>query len=319
MEFLDIYTSFFININLQSIKLFLKNGKSMASIAISTNSLLSILIFLFSFSIKSLNSNMLNYFLMESSTPTNTTTSSSSTFFPRIFLYIALLFLVEFAFIFAFVAISHISSIATILISAASYTDKNITFQDLLSMIAKKWKRPWITGFRGSRTQPARYSVLVVFLAAALWVTYPNTLTFCISILLGTAAAIFVMYSSVAWVLAVVASVVEEGCLGKEALEKGEELAKGHRVHGFLLNVFFNLVMLIPFLVYWLVYGDKVYLALPYLGLVMVNMFSLVKMLVTVEYTLLYFESKKYHGQEIEAFGDLQYTKVPSDDGTAQV
>ncbi|XP_075489627.1 uncharacterized protein LOC142528459 [Primulina tabacum] len=129
-------------------------------------------------------------------------------------------------------------------------------------------------------------------------------------------AGIFVMYFSVAWILAMVVLIVEEGFFGKEALEKGEELAKGHRVHGFLLNIFFSLVVLIPFLGCWWIFGDKVVLDFPFFELVMVNIFSLVKMLATVEYTVLYFVSKKYHGEEIiqEDFRDLQYTKLPSDE-----
>ncbi|XP_073153612.1 uncharacterized protein [Henckelia pumila] len=233
-----------------------------------------------------------------------TSSSYQDTFPPHMLVYIALLVLAEFAFIFAFVAISHISSVATILISAASYThDKNISSQDFFPMIAKKWKRSWTTGFRGSRTQPARYAVLVVFFAVVLSVVYPNTLTFSISLPLGLIAAIFVMYSSVAWILSMVVSVVEEGCLGKEALEKGEELAKGHMVHGFLLNIFFTLVVVIPFLGCLWIFGDKVALDFSFFGLVIVNVFSLVKMLATVEYTLLYFHCKKFNGREIEDFG----------------
>ncbi|XP_075499129.1 uncharacterized protein LOC142537503 [Primulina tabacum] len=263
-------------------------------------------------------SSFMEPYMIPASPPATNPASSSSqdnTFLLHTLMYMALLLLIEFAFIFVFAAISNISSVAAILISAASCSGKHISFQDLFSMIAKRWKKPWTTGFRGSRSQPARYSGLVVFLVVFLSVMYPNILTISISILSVVIAVILALYSSVGWVLAMVASVVEEGCDGKEALEKGEQLAKGHRVHGFLLNIFFNLVLLIPFLGCWWIFGDKVLLDFPLFWLFMVNFFSLVKMLVTVEYTLLYFECKEYHGEDIEVFGDnLQYTEVPSDD-----
>lgn len=294
----------------------------MAFIAIITHSLLSILVFLFIISLKSMLHNMTSSFMepymIPASPPATNPASSSSqdnTFLLHMIMYMALLLLVEIAFIFVSAAISNFSSVAAILISAASCAGKSISFQDLFSMIAKKWKRPWTIGFRRSRTQPARYSVLIVFLVVVLSVMYPNFLTISISILLVVIAVIFSMYSCVSWVLAMVASVVEDSCDGKEALEKGEKLAKGHRLHGFLLNIFFNLVTLIPFLGCWWIFGDKVFVDFPLFWLFMVNIFSLVKMLVTVEYTILYFECKKYHGEDIEVFGDnLQYTEVPSDD-----
>ncbi|KAI3472456.1 hypothetical protein Pfo_029576 [Paulownia fortunei] len=156
------------------------------------------------------------------------------------------------------------------------------------------------------------YFVVVVMLAAPL-LMYRNLATLSVAILLGTTSFTFYLYLFVAWALAIVVSVVEERCYGMDALGKAAALVKGKRLHGFLLNICFNLVVLIIFQGYKMILGNKVLVNPTIYGLVVLNVSSLVKIFLVVAYTVLYFQCKKDHGEEIELHGSLQYTKLATD------
>ncbi|KAI3444110.1 hypothetical protein Pfo_000775 [Paulownia fortunei] len=303
MEFSEVFG--FLIILKESIKLLRRNGKFMASIAILSLLLPSILFLFFSHFYQSLMDDM-NASFMKPSGPDSGSNPS------QIMLkYVALLLAVEIAFLLAYLIISHFSGIATILVSAASYSGNSLSLKDLFSSIKRTWRRPLTTSFRVSRHSSARYLSLVVVLAAFLVIMYPNIITISVAIILGITVVVFQLYSSVVSALSIVVSVVEDRSM-VEALEKAAELVKGQHLHGFMLNLFINLLFLITFLVYWVILDHKGSLNLTTVGLFFVNIFSTVKMVLFMAYTVLYFQCKKHHGEEIDIHGNLQYTKLPT-------
>ncbi|KAG8372452.1 hypothetical protein BUALT_Bualt12G0067700 [Buddleja alternifolia] len=271
----------------------------MASIAVFSILFPSIFFLLFSFSVQSLINHMADH------------VSLAEPSYQNLLKYLAILFIVQIAFILAFVTLSHFSGVATILVSATSYTGDILSLQDLFSSIKRKWKSPLTTTFNGSR-QNMRYS-LVIGVLVALAVLYPNFITISIAILFGIAAIVFSLYLAVVTILAIVVSVVEECSSGKEAQEKAAEIVEGQRSLGFLLNLFINLLFSIILLGYWMILGDRGILNVTIYGLFVVNMASLVKMFVLMAYTVLYFQCKKHHREETAILGKVQYTKLITD------
>ncbi|KAK4415233.1 hypothetical protein Salat_2630600 [Sesamum alatum] len=246
----------FLIILYESIKLLPKNWKLMASIAILSHIPTSILFLLFSSSFQSSQ-------------------------------HLLLVYVLEIAFLLLFITISHLSTIATILASAASYSDKNLSFENMFSSIKGTWKRPLLTSFQVSRSSSTRYLSFFVPLAILLVITSPNPITISIAFLVGIMFIVLQLYSSVVWALSYVVSIVEEGFQGREAVEKAAEVVEGQRLHGFMLNLFFNLLLSAIFVVCWM-------------------------MLVFMAYTVFYFQCKKQRGEEIDTLGYLQYTKLPT-------
>lgn len=297
----------FLKILNESIKLLPKNGKFMATIAILSLILPSILVLLFSYSYKSLINDMTNS-ITQSSGPDS---GNNPYHYQRMLLYLAAILLVEIACLIAYIVISHLSGIATILVSAMSYTDKKLSSEDLFSTIKRKWRKQPTNRFRVS-SNPSRYMSVAVMLAVFLAIFYRNPISISIAIVIGISGFVFQLYSSVVWALSHVVSVVEDSCEGKEALEKAEELVKGQRLHGFMMNLFFNLLFLIIFLGCWMILGDKGSLNLTIYGLFFVNSVSLAKIFGCTAYTVFYFQCKKHHGEEIDVLGNFQYIKLPT-------
>lgn len=134
---------------------------------------------------------------------------------------------------------------------------------------------------------------------------YTNAITITIGIVIGIAFSILLLHATVVAVLAAVISAVEEGCEQREAVEKAQDLVKGHRLHGFMLNLFVSLLLwMILVAYYWIVLDDKWYLNnVGIHGLFYLNSISMAKIFVFVAHTVLYFQCKKHHGQEIDVFG----------------
>ncbi|EYU42465.1 hypothetical protein MIMGU_mgv1a018734mg [Erythranthe guttata] len=238
--------------------------------------------------------------------------------------YSTLLLALELSFLIIYNIISHLSSTATILVSAFSYTDhKNLTCKDLFSSIKQRtWKKNIPSSrkriFLGvSSHSLSRYLSIVVVLAALLVLMYPNFITICSFVVFGIIVIFCQLYSSVIWALSVVVSVVEDRS-SVEAVEKAEKLVKGgQRLHGFMLNVFFNLVALILSLpIFYFIDKWSENVTVYYYGLFFLNSLSLLKMSALMAYTVFYFRCKKHHGEDEDEeinliIGDLQYTKLP--------
>ncbi|KAG8372451.1 hypothetical protein BUALT_Bualt12G0067600 [Buddleja alternifolia] len=298
MEFYEMFN--FLTILKESIKLLHKNGKLMASIAILSLLFTSIFFALFIFSIESLIYHMADISLMEPS-------------YQDMLKYFAIFLAVQLAFIRAVFTIFHLSRVVTIIVATKSYNGDILSSQDLFSSIKRTWKRPLITIFYLSR-QTRCYSLFLGVLVA-LALMYPNFITISITILFGIAAFVFYLYLAVVSFLSIVVSVVEDRSSGREAREKASEIVKGKRLHGFLLNLFFNLLVWIShsLLGYWMIIGDKGIVKRTICGLFMVNISSLVHMFVFMAYTVLYFQCKMHHGEEIAMHGKVHYTKLIND------
>ncbi|KAL2502331.1 hypothetical protein Fot_36179 [Forsythia ovata] len=223
----------------------------------------------------------------------------------------ALLLALQMAFLLAVFIVSNFSTTTTVLVSAISYKDETLSLKDLCSRIVTTWKRALITGFY-TKLHALGYLSLGVALAAPLFMS-ANLATISAAILLGISACVYCLYFPVVWNLAIVASIVDEGC-GMEALGKAASLIKGKRLHGFLLNICSNLLVLILFLGFGfvMILGDKGLMNWTINVLFVMGFFSLGNFFSNVSYTVLYFQCKKSYGEEIESYGSIEYTILPS-------
>ncbi|XP_012831327.1 PREDICTED: uncharacterized protein LOC105952329 [Erythranthe guttata] len=266
-----------------------KNGKLVASIAFLSLLLSSILISLFVYFLQSLWANMLaSYANPEYSDALYNPNNNNSN---HVLKYTLLLLVVQLSFLFIFVIISNLLSTATILVSAFSYTGKKLDSKDLFSSIKRTWKKPFSRRFSSSSSSRFR-SIAVVL-------------------------AVIILYSSVVSALSVVISIVEVSSR-MEALEKAEKLVEGgQRLHGFMLNLFFNLVALILILPASYYYIDKLSVNkfAIYYGLFFLNFVSLLNIFVFTAYTVFYYWCKKHHGEEEEEKEEdinVQYSQLPA-------
>ncbi|KAL7138016.1 hypothetical protein ABFS83_10G134500 [Erythranthe nasuta] len=287
-----------------------KNGKLVASIAFLSLLLSSILFSLFVYFLQLLWANMLaSYANPEYSDALYNPNNNNN--INHVLKYTALLLVVELSFLFIFVIISNLLSTATILVSAFSYTGKKLDSKDLFSSIKRTWKKPFSRRFSSSSS--SRFLSIAVVLAVILIFIYPNFITICAAVIFAIVVYVFQLYSSVVSALSVVVSIVEDSSR-MEALEKAEKLVMGgQRLHGFMLNLFFNLVALILILpgFYYYIHKLSVNNATIYYGLFFLNFVSLLNMVVFMAYTVFYYRCKKHHGEEEEDI-NVQYSQLPA-------
>lgn len=317
----------FLMVLSESIKLLTRNGRLMAFIAIFSVFLSSSLFLLFSYSLQRLvfdmsanmqKSIMPDLLSFNMSDPNSFSSADPSSFTPKtgfnpdqittlIREDLAILFAVQIPLFFVFTVISFFSSISTILVSSISYGAKNLSLKELFSKILKTWKSPLITTLYVSVLAMGYF--VIVFIFAAPLIIYPSIATYWVAILLLIIALVFYLHLFVTWGLAVVVSVVEKSCYGLEALERAAKLVKGNKLHGFLLNICFNLVALIIFQGLKMILLGKKGLVDPTLyGLSVVIVSCLAKIFMVVAYTVLYFQCKVQHGEEIELHGSVKYS-----------
>ncbi|KAL9154678.1 hypothetical protein ABFS82_10G131900 [Erythranthe guttata] len=290
-----------------------KNGKLVASIAFLSLLLSSILISLFVYFLQSLWANMLaSYANPEYSDALYNPNNNNSN---HVLKYTLLLLVVQLSFLFIFVIISNLLSTATILVSAFSYTGKKLDSKDLFSSIKRTWKKPFSRRFSSSSS--SRFRSIAVVLAVIIVFIYPNFITISAAVIFAIVVYIFQLYSSVVSALSVVISIVEVSSR-MEALEKAEKLVEGgQRLHGFMLNLFFNLVALILILPASYYYIDKLSVNkfAIYYGLFFLNFVSLLNIFVFTAYTVFYYWCKKHHGEEEEEKEEdinVQYSQLPA-------
>ena len=110
-----------------------------------------------------------------------------------------------------------------------------------------------------------------------------------------------------------VISVIEENCYGIEALGKASELIKGKRLLGFALNFLFTLIMAPVGHGFTMIRNDQKWVSTHIvIGFLLIGFTGLAMMLLYMSFTVLYFQCKKIHGEEIELQGSLKYSKIPS-------
>ncbi|KAH6779397.1 hypothetical protein C2S52_010634 [Perilla frutescens var. hirtella] len=309
MEFSQILG--FLKILGESMKLVLKNGKSIASITTLSLLFSSSLFLLF------------GYCYQTAMTYITDSIMNSNINIPQIIICFTIIFSVELCFMFGIIAIAQASRMATILATATSYFDTKTSLQDLFSMVRTKWRSPFTFNIfhRGSSSAySCRHRmmhflcIVAVSVAISLVMFNPNPITITIISVVEVSLLVFQLYASVVWVLAGIIPVVEDVCEAAEAMEKAEKLVQGQRLHGFMLNLLLNVIGLIILFSLWMIVDDKGSLNLVVYGLFFLNYCSLTGIFVSVVYTVYYFQCKEYHGEKLQALpGNFHYTTVHND------
>ncbi|KZV27408.1 hypothetical protein F511_02517 [Dorcoceras hygrometricum] len=304
----------FLIILQKSFQLVPKNGKLMALVTIFSLLLSTITYAAFTFSVHSLSMDM-------ASTAKAHTTSDPRSFPPDVSKLqhqldhmkqiLAIMYAVEIASIFIFFVISFFTTMATVIVSAVSHDGNTFSLKDLLARIAGTWKRPLLTSVYVSAHALGFLAIPELFAIPAF--IYPNVFAILLAVSFAIVVFLFYLYLQVIWSLAVVVSVVEEGYYGMEAMGKASRLVKGQRLKGYMLNLTFFLassVMLVIYLVIFRIKGparSRIY------GFFVVGLSCLVKICQVVAYTVLYFDSKKQHGENPEVdIGVVKYLSLPT-------
>ncbi|KAL3535308.1 hypothetical protein ACH5RR_003769 [Cinchona calisaya] len=305
----------------ETIKLLPKNGKLVALTIVLTLVLSSIFFLIFNFSNKSLLRDML---MRESLIPlTRANSAEFSTLLARLKEDFELMLVIDVAFILAYWFIWLFSIVATILLSAFSHAERRLSENNFILLVLRSWKRPMITGFY-TTIMDIGY-IFVVFLMASPFIAFfSNSMSgaHLTIYLVGIVACVFYSYLSIVWVLGIVVSVIEGNCYGFGALGKAEELIEGKRIEGFILNAIFVLLSVALSQGSRIIRGHKWLVNDMVYELFLVNFSCLLRLLHFMAYTVLYFQCKKNHGEEIELQGEggVEYTKIystPLVDGTA--
>ncbi|GAV71231.1 hypothetical protein CFOL_v3_14725 [Cephalotus follicularis] len=222
---------------------------------------------------------------------------------------IKILFGVESIFLLAASVSSFLFSIATIFATAITYGGKNISINDLLSRTIKSWRRPFVTWFH---TTLFFTGFNFFYLAAELLlmlIVYEHHVS--LSKILLVVALSFLSYLSIVWNLAFVISVLEE-IYGIEALGEATKIVKGMKLHGFLLNLLFAVITVILFQGLRLIPLKQSTKVQVIIGLLVVNSMYLVRMILMMGYTVLYYKCKKTLGEDVELQGSAEYVKIPT-------
>lgn len=294
----------FITIMKESIKLFGKNGKLMASI--TTLSMISYSIFFFIFSSSSSFFMIHDLVVKESMAPVLSTVISKfvsdatgirSNILPHTFL--PLYFILTF-----------LSMISTVTVSSYSCNGNYfLSAKELSSSIMKSWSRSLRTGFY-TTILVVGYESLVLYIAIPLITSslVPSSFaTRVTAIIYGVAAFVFYIYVSGVWILSLVVSVVDEDGGGIVALGKSAEMIEGQRLDVFLLNAFFYLVHFLVLIGLMGVGGGDNHLKI--WELVVVSCYCFLRVFTFVAYTVLYFGGKEGF------YGDLKVELQGSDAG----
>ncbi|XP_059635786.1 uncharacterized protein LOC132277966 [Cornus florida] len=220
---------------------------------------------------------------------------------------------VELAFVLAYSIVSLFSAVATILVSAETLCkNQNFSLHDLISRLRRSWTRPIVTSFYTTLLGVGYTYIFLAVLIPILMILYPSVPAKPIAIVLAIVALIFYAYLSVFWILGLVRTVMEESCYGIEALGKAATLIKGKRLQGFVLQFLFMLISVIEVQGLSMINVKQSQVNYTIIVLVMIFFGLLVKMFQFIAYTVLYFQCKKIHGEEIEVHGSIEYSKLPT-------
>lgn len=290
----------FLKIVKESIKLVPKNGKTMASITILSLLLPSLFLFLLVYFHKFLTKKVENA-IMES-------IRSDSGYTPNqiIMFHLALLLVAGIPCLIGMTVVSYLSKTAVIVVSAMSYTGKKASVADVLARINKNCSSQRSLGTYRRRSRNLSFYLLVAAALAVYLVTFNRkAISSTSAIAVGITVIIQLRYAKVVKSLAFVVSAVEEGCEQRDAVERAQDLVVGHRLQGFMLNMFIISPIWGFLLAYSMALDDKWYLNIAIHCLLFLNSFSLANIFLGVAYTVLYFNCKKHHGEEIDVLAKV--------------
>ncbi|KAL5773067.1 hypothetical protein ACOSP7_012686 [Xanthoceras sorbifolium] len=199
-------------------------------------------------------------------------------------------------------------STATILASSITHAGKPLSLKELLSMTARSLKRPFVT-----LVYVTLFGVGYIFLALVtllpLMVTSGDPFVLkALFIVLSILTAALYAYLAIIWTLALVISILEEN-YGIEAHGKAAKIVKGRVLHGFLVNLLITVLTYILFLGF-VSSSTRLAAVQIMIGLLTLNSIWLVRMFGLMAYTVLYYQCKKSHGEEVELQWSTEHSKI---------
>ncbi|XP_044477840.1 uncharacterized protein LOC123205090 [Mangifera indica] len=184
-----------------------------------------------------------------------------------------------------------------------------LSFRKLLWATVALQTRPFFTLLYNT---VLRFGYFFLFLANLfpflLLVQQTVTSKVLLSTVITILASVLYIYLNVTWNLGFVVSVLEEKS-GSEAIGKAAKIIKGKRLHGFILNLVFMILTLVIFLsdlTVKLAAANSVII-----GFFVTVVLGLVNILRWMAYTILYYQCKKNHGEEVELPWSKGYSQVP--------
>ncbi|XP_048227602.1 uncharacterized protein LOC125369431 [Ricinus communis] len=303
----------FIGILREALKIFCKNGRIMASIALFTFLAQSILYLANFFSIMPLIFDLLlQRNLLHIATPD---TPGFTDILNHIRKDIKILFELELVYLILDSIAFLLSSTATVLAAAIIHGGKeDLSFKDLVLRTARTWTRPLVTWlYINLLGLVYLFGFLAILIGMILVIQNPVILAVA-AILLGVSAVLHYIYLTVTWNLAIVVSAVEE-TRGLKAIIKASEIVKAMKLQGFLMNLLFSISSVV--LVQGMNVSAKAHESVAVqvcAALIVVNCASLLRMYWFVAYTVFYYRCKKTHGERVELEERLDdgYSKLPT-------
>ncbi|XP_058113321.1 uncharacterized protein LOC131256447 [Magnolia sinica] len=208
--------------------------------------------------------------------------------------------------------VSLFTAVATIFASSMTYYCKDLTHNELFLRIGQTWKRPMITWLYITLFESG-YLLLIFLLVGIFTMIAKGSMTLaCLTLVLALLLVRFYVYFSMLCKLGIVISVMEEDNYGMGALTKAADLIEGRKRQGYILYVLFKLVGLA---VYWVLSSamqdiDRSHTTRLVIGVVLMHVISLEKILMSMVFTVFYFECKKSHGEKVETGGESGYSLV---------
>lgn len=211
---------------------------------------------------------------------------------------------IEAAYVVLFFFVALFAQTAVIIISSCYYTGYELSLKELILKVSKTWTRPLVTSIWVQFLAIGyEFFFLFPFLVPSLVLFDHRTILITILIILAILFIGLSIYLSVVWSLGIVVSVVED-TYGYSALGKAKELVKGKRVHGFLLNLFFFLVLVLIIVV-----GSKLSPAMPIVVVaIQTLLIGVISMFQFMAYSAFYFQCKN----GMTKSGSLEYSQIPT-------
>lgn len=306
MEFSELFS--FLGILIESFKIISKNQKTIAIIAAISILIRSSIFVIHIFSTKQVIENLIGKQIM------NLSASLGTPAFPNLLdeMKNSAIFILAIEYIFMLISsvVNLLSVGSTILVTAKDYCGKRLSFQDLVPKLANPFMKQVMTLFHVTIFSIGYIFCFIVlfFPPIVLYFDNPEKIKAFSYAIFGM-FLISVMYLSIVWTLAMVITVVENNCFGMEALGTAARLIKGKKIQGFALNFVFVLAVLIIQILTRNCGKASVFIQLV-VGIFVISFNFMVLVLIYVSYTVLYFQCKKCHGEEIELGGEMEYSKV---------
>ncbi|GMH23972.1 hypothetical protein Nepgr_025815 [Nepenthes gracilis] len=209
--------------------------------------------------------------------------------------------------------ISLLSTAAVVYTVASVYTAKDTTYKKVMAVVPKVWKRLMVT-FLWSFAVVLFYHILL-FPVVIIWALFYRGGEAGKTILALIIVFYFLglVYISMIWQLAGVISVLEER-KGFQAMKKSKDLIKGKMGVSFAIFLILNLCLgLIQFMFKHLFERDdwSVWIGVKVgLGVIILNLLSMIFLFQLVVQTVIYFVCKSYHHENIDKHSLADHLEV---------